>query len=131
MAHRPRKQSRTVLLLVDFINHFCFPGAEKLAPRAIRAARAAARLKADLVGRGCPCIYANDNFGEWRTEFSALVKAALDKRDASGEIAGLLRPDPRDLSILKPRNSAFYGTPLEYLLDELDASTLVIAGVAV
>src|SRR3954467_15692228 len=125
------RRSTTVLLLVDFINHFQFPGADKLAPRAVRAAEAAARLKADMLRDGCTCIYANDNFGEWRTEFSALVKAALEKRDASAEIAAMLRPGPRDLSILKPRNSAFYGTPLEFLLDELEVSTIVIAGVAV
>jgi nicotinamidase-related amidase len=131
MTGRRSQHSPTALLLVDFINHFRFDGADRLAPRAIRAARAAARLKASLARRGCPCIYANDNFGEWRTEFSALVKAALDAGGASGEIAGLLRPGPRDLSILKPRYSAFYGTPLEFLLDELGASTLVIAGIAV
>ncbi|MDB5808608.1 MAG: hypothetical protein JWN94_730 [Betaproteobacteria bacterium] len=124
-------RSRTVLLLVDFINHFKFPGADKLAPRAVRAARAAARLKAEMTGDGCTCIYANDNFGEWRTEFSALVRSSLARDDASGEIAALLEPGRRDLTVLKPRHSAFYGTPLEFILDELKTSTLVIAGIAV
>src|SRR3954462_7816090 len=111
------RRSTTVLLLVDFINHFQFPGADKLAPRAVRAAQAAARLKADMLRDGCTCIYANDNFGEWRTEFSALVKNSLDRKDASGEIAELLKPGERDLTVLKPRYSAFYGTPLEFILD--------------
>lgn len=131
MAIRHERRARTVLLLVDFINHFRFAGAANLAPRAVQAARAAARLKADLKRRGCTCIYANDNFGEWRMEFSALVAKALARDDASGQVAALLKPDPRDLSILKPRHSAFYGTPLEFLLDELGTSTLVIAGIAV
>src|SRR3954463_2059635 len=132
MVTRRRKRARsTGLLLVDYINHFHFPRAEELAPRAVRAARATASLKAALTREGCACVYANDNFGEWRMEFSALVEEARAQGDASGEIAALLRPEKGDLSILKPRNSAFYGTPLEFLLDELDASTLVIAGIAV
>jgi nicotinamidase-related amidase len=132
MVTRRRKRARsTVLLLVDYINHFRFPRAAELAPRAVRAARATVRLKAALTRQGCPCVYANDNFGEWRMEFSALVEGSVAQGSTSGTIATLLRPTERDLSILKPRNSAFYGTPLEFLLDELDASTLVIAGIAV
>ena len=131
MATRHQKRARTVLLLVDFINHFHFPGASKLAPRAVRAARATARMKADLTRKGCPCIYANDNFGDWRTDFPALVAASLKRADASGQIAAILKPGERDLSVLKPRHSAFYGTPLEFLLEELKASTLIIAGIAV
>lgn len=131
MAGRPNARGHTVLLLVDFINHLKFDGAERLAPRALRAAKAAAVLKAALVRKGCPCIYANDNFGEWRTEFSGLVRSALEQRGAAGEIAHVLAPGPDDLSILKPRHSAFYGTPLEFVLDELKASSLVLAGVSV
>ena len=33
-----------------------------------------------------------------------------------------------DLSILKPRHSAFYGTPLEFLLDELHVDSLILTG---
>ena len=126
-----RQRARTVLLLVDFINHFQFPGASRLAPRALRAARATACMKADLKHQGCTCIYANDNFGDWRMDFPALVAASLQRADASGQIAALLQPDDGDLSILKPRHSAFYGTPLEFLLEELRASTLIVAGIAV
>ena len=131
MATRHQKRARTVLLLVDFINHFQFRGASKLAPRARRAARATARMKADFVRKGCTCIYANDNFGDWRTDFPALVAASLKRADASGQIAAILKPGERDLSVLKPRHSAFYGTPLEFLLEELKASTLIVAGIAV
>ena len=132
MVTRRRKRARsTVLLLVDYINHFHFPRAAELAPRAVRAARATASLKFALTRQGCACVYANDNFGQWRMEFSALVEQCLAQGNASGKIATLLQPAAGDMSVLKPRNSAFYGTPLEFLLDELDASTLVIAGIAV
>ncbi len=127
---RGRKASQA-LLLVDFINLFDFRNAAKLAPRAIKAAGVAGRLKASLAQNGVPCIYANDNFGNWRSEFSALVEICLAKGGASGAIAQALRPTGNDLSILKPRHSAFYGTPLEFLLEELGVRKIIIAGIAV
>ena len=42
----------------------------------------------------------------------------------------LLQPAADDLSILKPRHSAFYGTPLEFLLDELKVRRLILTGIA-
>jgi nicotinamidase-related amidase len=54
-------RSRSVLLLIDFINPMDFPGAEDLAEGAVEAARATAALKASLRKAGVPAIYANDN----------------------------------------------------------------------
>jgi nicotinamidase-related amidase len=130
MAAR-KKRSREALLLVDFINLFDFKQAGKLGPRAVRAAGAAARLKASLTKRGVPCIYANDNFGHWKSEFSALVTTCLERDGPSRTIAEALRPSPDDLSVLKPRHSAFYGTPLEFLLEELGVEKLTISGIAI
>ena len=42
----------------------------------------------------------------------------------------MLSPEAGDRSILKPRHSAFYGTPLEFLLEEFKVSSLVLAGIA-
>lgn len=130
MAAR-KKRSSEALLLVDFISLFDFEDGRKLAPRAVKAAVAAAKLKARLVKRGVPCIYANDNFGDWKSEFSALVRKCLENGGASQAIAESLRPTPQDLSVLKPRHSAFYGTPLDFLLEELGVEKLVIAGIAI
>jgi nicotinamidase-related amidase len=77
-----------------------------------------------------PCIYANDNFGKWRSDFPRLVEECRDRGGPAREIADLLAPTPDDYSILKPRHSAFYGTPLEFLLDELEIETLVLAGLS-
>ena len=41
-----------------------------------------------------------------------------------------LLPQGRDEIVLKPRHSAFFGTPLEALLDDHRIDTLVIAGVS-
>lgn len=123
-------RKKTGLVLVDFINLFDFRGAAKLARRALPAARNTARLKARLARKGVPCIYANDNFGNWTSEFSRLVAECQQRGGASGEIASLLAPQPGDFSILKPRHSAFYGTPLEFLLEELGVQSIILTGLA-
>jgi len=122
--------STRALLLIDFFNPMDFEGGSRLAKPALEAAKRTAALKARLRRAKVPAIYANDNFGRWASEFSTLVQACARLRGAPGEIARLLAPQPGDSSILKPRHSAFYDTPLEFLLDELGAKTLILTGVA-
>lgn len=122
--------SPRVLLLVDFINPLDFPGGEQLAPAAVKAARATAALKEQLAGEGVATIYANDNYGVWQSDFHTLVSTCLGVEGPAGEIARLLYPQARDLTILKPRHSAFYASPLELLLTQMQARDLVICGLA-
>jgi len=122
--------SERVLLLVDFINPFNFPGAERLAPAAVEAARATAGLKERLAVEGVTTIYANDNYGVWQSDFHTLVSACLGMNGPPGEIARLLYPQAGDLTILKPRHSAFFASPLELLLTEMESSELIICGLA-
>jgi len=121
-------RARSALLLVDFINPMDFAGANALAPRAIAAAAAAARLKSRLKRARVPVIYANDNFGAWRADFAMIVDACLRGVPAARKLVATIAPASDDLSILKPRHSAFFGTPLEFLLDELQVDRLIIAG---
>ncbi|HEY8049068.1 MAG TPA: isochorismatase family cysteine hydrolase [Ramlibacter sp.] len=123
-------RSARVLLLVDFINPLDFPGSEKLAPAALEAARATAKLKVRLGARGVPTIYANDNYGVWQSDFHSLVSTCLGMEGPPGEIAKLLYPQAGDITILKPRHSAFFASPLELLLAEMEAKELVICGLA-
>jgi nicotinamidase-related amidase len=122
--------SDRVLILVDFINPLDFPGAEKLAAAAVEAARAAAGLKERLAAQGVTAIYANDNYGVWQSDFHSLVSACLGMEGAPGEIARLLYPQAQDLTLLKPRHSAFFASPLELLLNEMKTRELVICGLA-
>ena len=115
------------MLLVDFINPMDFAGAHALAPRALAAAAAAARLKSRLKRKRVPVIYANDNFGAWRADFATIVDACRRGVPAR-KLVATIGPVDDDLSILKPRHSAFFGTPLEFLLDELHVNQLIIAG---
>ena len=118
----------TALLLVDFINELDFAHGEILRPAAERAAGRTAALKRQLKQAGVPAIYANDNFGRWRSNFFHLVEQCAAPGSRGRELARLLKPDPDDLSVLKPRHSAFFGSPLEFLLAELDVGRLVIVG---
>jgi len=124
------KGTRTALLLIDFMNPLDFDGAQALAPRAVKAAARAAMLKKRMRARHAPVIYTNDNFGRWESDFNAVVADCERRGGASAKMAALLAPTADDRSVLKPRHSAFFGTPLEFLLDELDVGRLVLAGLA-
>lgn len=123
-------RSSRVLLLIDFINPFDFPGADTLAPPALEAARVTAALKQRLARQGVAAIYANDNYGVWQSDFHSLVSVCLGMEGPAGEVARLLYPQAGDLTILKPRHSAFFASPLELLLAEMQARELVICGLA-
>lgn len=127
---RPHVRHRQALLLVDVINDMVFPGSSALVAQAVPMARRLSRLKARAKARGVPVIYCNDNFARWRSDFRSLVAHCV-KDDVPGRpVATLLQPDDDDYFILKPRHSAFFATPLELLLRDLGADTLVITGIA-
>jgi nicotinamidase-related amidase len=125
-----KQGGKRALILVDFINLFDFEHSEKLAARAVAAAKRTAELKKKVRAAGVPCIYTNDNFGHWRSEFSRLVEECLKAKGPPHEIAQLLKPDRDDYSILKPRHSAFYETPLKFLLEELEIDSLIVTGLS-
>jgi nicotinamidase-related amidase len=129
---QPAKVPRSprVLILIDYINPLNFPGAEKLAKPALTAARAVARLREQLEAQKVTVVYANDNYGVWQSDFQALVAQCCARDDISGEIARLLAPRPRDITLLKPRHSAFFCSALELLLNEMEARELILAGLA-
>ena len=129
---QPAKVPRSprVLILIDYINPLNFPGAEKLARPALVAARAVARLRERLEAQKVAVVYANDNYGVWQSDFQSLVAECCTRDDESGEIARLLAPRPRDVTLLKPRHSAFYCTALELLLKDMGAKELILAGLA-
>lgn len=118
---------RPALLLIDFINTLDFDGGAKLARRALAAARRTRRLKEQARAEKVPCIYVNDHFGDWSASFDAVLRRCEQSRHGAA-LASVLCPERGDLSILKPRHSAFYGTPLEFLLDELGANSLILTG---
>lgn len=122
-----RPRGGVALIILDMINDFDFPGGEVLEPKARKIAERILSLRSEVEQAGWPVVYVNDNFGEWHSEKSRLVEAAID---AGSEVARLLRPDPEDYFIIKPKFSGFYSTNLAVLLPKLGVSRLIITGVA-
>jgi nicotinamidase-related amidase len=115
--------SRSALIVVDMINAYDFPDAEKVAASAEKAVPVIKDLIADADG---PVIYVNDNFGHWRSNRDELVDEALnsDHRHLVEPIA----PDDDSLFVVKARHSIFYQTPLEYLLSQEGVDRVVLTG---
>jgi nicotinamidase-related amidase len=124
------ERAPTVLLLVDVINPFDFEGAKKLLEHARPAAKRIAALKRRGKEAGVPAIYANDHFGRWRDDFRTVLERAMGPEAAGRDIVRLLEPEEDDYFVLKPRHSAFFGTPLDFLLAGLETRTLIVTGFA-
>lgn len=121
---------RSALLIVDMINPLDFPGAHSLLRHAIPVATRIARLKHRMKARGWPAIYVNDNFTHWLSDFRELV-AICSQPDAPGApLAKALTPEHDDYLVLKPKHSAFFATPLEVMLAQLDIRHVVVTGIA-
>ena len=120
----------TALLIIDMISCWDFPDAEKLLPGAHAIAGRLAALKTRCMRAGVPAIYVNDNRGRWRSDFPKLVELSLASGGAGAEITGALLPEETDYFVLKPKQSAFFATPLELLLAYLKATRLIVTGVA-
>jgi len=118
------------LVILDMISCWSFPDAELLVRGARQVAPVIARLKQRCRAAGVPVIYANDNSGQWRSDFKFVVRESLESAGGGAEITRLLEPDDEDYFVLKPKHSAFFATPLEILLDHLCTKRLLIVGVA-
>jgi nicotinamidase-related amidase len=127
---QPSNHAQPCLLIVDMINEFTFEGAERLFPGIVETAQRIAELKRRLKAAGGPVVYVNDNFGKWRSDFRRLVTRCLEEECRGKQVTRLLHPEDDDYFVLKPKHSGFYATPLELLLNVLEARRVIITGVA-
>ena len=118
--------STVALLLVDVINDMVFEGSESLVRHAEPMAARLRALKHRARDAGLPTIYINDNFGKWRSDFRALVDHCLNDDVPGRNVARALRPDADDYFVLKPKQSAFYGTTLDTLLRSLGIRGVIL-----
>jgi nicotinamidase-related amidase len=116
--------------MVDVINDMAFEGSESLVRLAEPMARRLKALKHRARAAGVPTIYINDNFGKWRSDFRTLVEHCVNDPVPGRDVARLLRPDEEDYFVLKPKQSAFYGTTLETLLRSLGTTNVILTGIA-
>ena len=71
-------------------------------------------------------IYVNDNYGDFTADHADIVRSALQ-----GERPDLVEPivpDDQCRFLTKVRHSAFYATPLAYLLGRLETKRLILTG---
>lgn len=118
------------LLLIDVVNDLEFVGGMELLPQALGMARCIATLKERARSHGVPVVYANDNFGRWRSDFSRLLKHCIEDGVRGEGVVKLLLPTEDDYFVLKPKHSGFFSTTLETLLRYLGTRTLIITGMA-
>lgn len=118
------------VLLVDVINPMNFSEADKLLKAALPAAHHLMNLKQKARAAGVPVIYANDNFGRWRSDFHTVVKRCSEPGSKGRALVELLRPEPEDYFVLKPKHSAFFSTTLDTLLRYLGTQAVVLGGFA-
>lgn len=123
-------RSVTALLLLDLVSDFEFEDGEQVFRRALPVARRIAAFKARAASRGVPVIYVNDQVGQWRSDFAALVRRCSDDRCRGAPIVRLLAPGPNDYCVLKPKHSGFFETPLDTLLRYIGAKKLIVTGVS-
>jgi nicotinamidase-related amidase len=126
----PPAAHKTALLIVDVINDLEFPGGDKVLPWAERMAQKLRPVMRQARKAGVPVIYANDNFGNWRSNFKEVVKHCTRAGAKGRGVTRRLIPHRQDYFILKPKHSAFFASSLVPLLEYLKVEKLVMAGIA-
>lgn len=119
--------SDVAVVVIDMMNTYRHPDAEKLVPNVAQIIDPLASLVARTRERDdVELIYVNDNYGDFTAQFSDLTQAALD-----GERPDLVEPIlPVEGSrvMTKVRHSGFYATSLAYLLGQLKPRRVVLTG---
>lgn len=119
--------SETAVLVVDMMNDYRHPDAETLMPNVGKIIDPLA----DLVRRAhesdrLDLIYVNDNYGDFTAQFSDIVESACN--GARPDLVDPIVPAKGSRLLTKARHSAFYSTPLAYLLERLGTERLIMSG---
>ncbi len=123
-------RAAAALIVLDMINDLEFPEGADVLRQALPAAERIAALAVRARAARVPVIFANDNFGRWRSDLGEVVEHVLHGGVRGQPLAERLRPEPDDYVVLKPKHSAFFATPLDTLLKHLGTERLVITGMS-
>ncbi|MDW4899047.1 isochorismatase family cysteine hydrolase [Streptomyces californicus] len=116
----------SALIVIDMINTYDHPDADLLVPSVRSALPPIERLIDRARSERVPVVYANDNFGQWRSHHGEIIERTLGGKNA--ELVEPVLPDDDSLFVVKARHSIFYETPLTYLLSQLGADHVVLCG---
>ncbi|WP_100011748.1 cysteine hydrolase family protein [Lentibacillus sediminis] len=124
------KQSldNTAVLFVDVINDFDFEGGEDLLRHTNEVLPNIIKLKEFAREHDLPTIYVNDHYGLWQADYHKLIDHC--RNQANEHIIDALHPSEDDYFLIKPQHSAFFQTPLQSLLNEINKTHLIMAGFA-
>lgn len=126
----PGRKRDAALLILDLISEFTFPDAHRILEGARRPAVAIAKLKARARRAAVPVIYVNDTARKWESDPREFLQRCLRPNARGREVVELIKPQlDDDYFMFKPKHSAFFGTPLESLLEQLGVRRLVLTGV--
>jgi nicotinamidase-related amidase len=119
--------SDTAVLVVDMMNSYQHPDAEELIPNVAKILEPLA----DLVRRvhdsdDADLVYVNDNYGDFSAKFSDIVTSA--RQGARPDLVEPIVPPEGSRIVTKIRHSAFYSTPVAYLLNQLGTKRLILTG---
>lgn len=121
--------TKTALLIIDMINDFDFPEGENLAEKTKKIVDPILRLKKAFFEKDLPVIYINDHYNLWQADFEKIIDYCSNEK--SEEIINRISPEKnKDYFLIKPKHSAFYGTALHTLLQQLKVDTLLLTGIA-
>ncbi|MFE5512036.1 cysteine hydrolase family protein [Streptomyces sp. NPDC056529] len=118
--------AQTALVVIDMLNAYEHEDAEALVPSVREALPGVEELLKRAREAGAPVIYVNDNFGRWRSHHGEILEAALAGRHP--DLVKTIAPDEESLFVVKARHSAFFETPLAYLLGQLGVRRVVLCG---
>jgi nicotinamidase-related amidase len=125
-----RGTRRVAVLVIDLITDFGFGHGRQLRDAVQARQPSITRLLARARAAAVPVIYVNDAGRPWRSDLPALLTRAAASPLALPDFATQLAPRDEDQVVLKPRHSAFFGTPLQPLLEDLRTEVLVLCGVS-
>lgn len=117
----------TALLVIDVLNTYDHEDADALAAQVEKTIGPLTHLihtaseSADV-----DLVYVNDNHGDFSAGAAELVRAARDGRRP--DLIEPLVPNPDCAFLTKVRHSAFYATPLAYLLNRRGTQRIVLTG---
>ena len=119
--------SDTAVLVIDMMNTYQHPDAEVLVPNVAKIIEPLSHLvrharETDDVD----LVYVNDNYGDFTADFSDLVRSACDGERP--DLVDPIVPNQDSRTLTKVRHSAFYASPLAYLLRRLGTERLVLTG---
>src|SRR6188768_618581 len=113
---RDSPKGRTAVVALDLISDFAFPDGPRVRRALTAHAPAIRKLLARARASRIPVVYANDNLGTWRSDSAALIARCIEPSRKGAALVRSLLPADDDSIVLKPRHSAFFGTPLAALL---------------